>query len=147
VYSKEIAEDEIVIISSDDHPLAKKQRLSVNDIVTQPFIMPETGSGLRECIDDFLSDMNVDLQNIRVVMTLGNPELIVQMVQSGIGISLVSKWSVFRAVKDESIRLLTVSNRKLRRKFYLTCLEEEPPTMAAKTFLEFVRGYQFFIPL
>lgn len=146
IFLKDIAEDEVVVVASDNHPLVKKQRLTIDDLVSQPFIMPEAGSGLREFIDDFLTDMKIDPQKIKIAMTLGNPELIIQMVQSGIGISFVSKWSVFKAVKDESVRLLPLSNRKLRRKFYLACMEKEPSTMAAKTFLEFIRQYQFFIP-
>jgi LysR family transcriptional regulator, transcriptional activator of the cysJI operon len=144
--SEAIAKDEIVVIASDKHPLTKKRRLTPDDLISQPFIMPEAGSDLRECIDDFLLDSKIDPQIINIVMTLGNPELIIRMVQSGIGISFVSKWSVFKAVKDESVRLLPVSNRKLRRKFYLACMEKEPSTMAAKTLLEFIKGYQFVIP-
>ena len=146
IYLEEIADDEVVVVASENHLLLKKQRLTIDDLISQPFIMPEAGSGLRECIDDFLTDMKIDPQKISIAMTLGNPELIIQMVQSGIGIAFVSKWSVFKAVKDESVRLLPVSNRKLRRKFYIASMEKEPSTMAAKTFLEFIRQYQFFIP-
>jgi DNA-binding transcriptional LysR family regulator len=78
-------------------------------------------------------------------MTLGNPELIVRMVQSGTGISFVSKWSVFSAIKDGSIKLLHTGKR-LRRKFYLISLQEEPSTVAAKTFREFLKEYKFFVP-
>jgi LysR family transcriptional regulator, transcriptional activator of the cysJI operon len=143
---KEIADDEVVVVASENHPLVKKQQLTIDDLISQPFIMPAAGSGLREFIDDFFADLKTDPQRIKIIMTLGNPELIIRMVQSGIGISFVSKWSAFRALKDESVKLLPVSNRKLRRNFYLACMEKEPSTMTAKTFLEFIKGYQFFIP-
>jgi DNA-binding transcriptional LysR family regulator len=146
IFLEEIAADEVVLVASDNHPFVKKQRLTIDDLISQPFIMPEAGSGLRECIDDYFMDSKIDPQKINIAMTLGNPELIIQMVQSGIGISFVSKWSVFKAVKDESVRLLPLSNRKLRRNFYIACREKEPSTMAAKTFREFIRQYQFFIP-
>ncbi len=146
IFSEEIAEDEIVIIASDDNPLAGKKTLTTHDFLSQPFIMPETGSGIREFLDDFLHALKVDPKNIRISMTLGNQELIVQMVQSGMGISFVSKWSVFRAIKDGSVKLLHISNRKLRRKFYLVGLEKEPATMVVRTFREFISGYRFFVP-
>ncbi|MCL4491960.1 MAG: selenium metabolism-associated LysR family transcriptional regulator [Nitrospirae bacterium] len=146
IFSEEIAEDEIVIIASDDNPLAGKKTLTAHDFLSQPFIMPETGSGIREFLDDFLHALKVDPKNIKISMTLGNQELIVQMVQSGMGISFVSKWSVFRAIKDGSVKLLHISNRKLRRKFYLVGLEKEPATMVVRTFREFISGYRFFVP-
>ncbi len=39
IHSEEIAEDEIVIIASDENPLSKKKPLTPNDLVSQPFIM------------------------------------------------------------------------------------------------------------
>ena len=146
VFLEEIAEDDIVIIASDDNPLTKKHPLIPHDLITQPFIMPETGSGIREFIDDFFHATKIDPKDVKILMTLGNPELIVQMVQSGIGISFVSKWSVFKAIKDESIKLLNISGKKLKRKFYLVSKEKEPSTMVVKTFWNFMRGYKFFMP-
>ncbi|MBE0426159.1 MAG: LysR family transcriptional regulator [Nitrospirae bacterium] len=146
VYLEEIAEDEIVIIASDENPLLKKQPLTDQDLVSQPFIMPEVGSGIREFIDDFFIDAKIDTKDIRVAMTLANPELVVQMVQAGIGISFVSKWAVFKAIKDGSVKLLNISDKKLKRKFYLVSMEKEPSTIVGKTFWEFTKGYRFFMP-
>ena len=146
VFLEDIAEDEIVIIASEDNPLTKKKSLKPHDLTSQPFIMPEVGSGTREFIDDFFQTTNITTKDIKISMTLGNPELIVQMVQSGIGISFVSKWSVFKAMKDGSIKLLHISDKKLKRKFYLVSLEGESSTLVIKTFREFIKGYRFFMP-
>ncbi|MEW6571911.1 MAG: LysR substrate-binding domain-containing protein, partial [Nitrospirota bacterium] len=72
--------------------------------------------------------------------------LIIQMVQSGIGISFVSKWSAFRAIKDGSIKLLNISDRKLKREFYLVTIDKNSLTMTGKTFWDFTRGFRFFMP-
>ncbi|MEW6161984.1 MAG: selenium metabolism-associated LysR family transcriptional regulator [Nitrospirota bacterium] len=146
IHLEEIAEDEMVIIASDDNLLTKKKPLTPQDLISQPFIMPETGSGTRELVDDFLHNLGIEPGNIKVSMTLGNPELIVRMVQSGMGISFVSKWSVFSALKDGSIKLLHMPTKRLRRKFYLISLHEEPSTVAARTFRKFIREYKFFMP-
>lgn len=146
VHSEEIAEDEMVIIASDENPLTKKKPLTPHDLISQPFVMPETGSGTRELVDDFLHAAGIELGNIKISMTLGNPELIVRMVQTGIGISFISKWSVFSAIKDGSIKLLNVAGKRLKRKFYLITLHEQPSTVAAKTFREFLKEYKFFVP-
>ncbi len=146
VFSEELAEDEIVLIASDDNPFAGRKTLAPRDFLSQPFVMPETGSGIREFIDDFLYASKIDPGNLNVAMTLGSPELIVRMVQSGLGISFVSKWSVFRAVKEGSIKVLHVSGRKLRRKFYLVGLEKERSTAVVRGFCEFIREFKFFVP-
>ncbi len=143
---EEIAEDEIVLIASDQNPLTKKSQVTTQDIISQPFIMPEAGSGTREFINDFFSMAKIDMEKINILMTLGDPELLVQMVQSGLGISFVSKWSVFKPIKEGTIKTLKLPGKSLYRKFYLIGLDKDPSTMVVRTFLEFVKGYRFFIP-
>jgi DNA-binding transcriptional LysR family regulator len=146
VFMQEIAEDEIVLIASDDNPLTRGKVLTSQDLVSQPFIMPQAGSGTRELIDGFLLKMGIAPERIKVSMVLGNPELIVRMVQAGMGISFVSKWSVFQGIKEGSIKLLNIQGKKLRRKFYLISMDKEPSTASAKTFAKFIKDYRFFVP-
>ena len=146
VFPEEIAEDEIVLIASDDNPLTGKKAISPDQLITQPFIMPEKGSGIREFIDDFLQTNSIDPKDIKISMNIDNPELIIQMVQSGMGVSFVSKWAVFRAVKEGSVKILPVKGKKLMRKFYTVSIENEPSTLTAKTFKDFIREYRFFVP-
>jgi len=144
LHSEVMAEDEIVLIASDDNPLAKEESIRPELLVKEPFIMPERGSG--EFIDTFLQTNGIDPKDIRVSMTIGNQELIIRMVQAGMGISLVSKWSVFRAVKEGSVKILSISGSKLFRKFYYVSIEEEPATLVLKAFRDFTREYRFFVP-
>ncbi len=146
VSSEELAEDEIVVIASDDNPLTEKDEIAPDDLLTQPFIMPEKGSGLREFIEEFFEVNRIDPEKIRISMTIDNPELIIQMVQAGTGISFVSKWAIFKAVKDDLIRILPIKGKKLRRKFYTVSIENEPSTLTAKTFKDFIKEYRFFMP-
>lgn len=143
---EEIADDEIVLIASDENPLAKEGHITQQDFLFQPFIMPQAGSGLREFIEDFLQTLKMEPKDIKVSMTLGDSELIVQMVQSGLGISFVSKWTVFRPIKEGTIKVLKLPGKSLYRKFYIASADKEPSTMVAKTFFKFIKDYRFFIP-
>jgi DNA-binding transcriptional LysR family regulator len=143
---EEIADDEIVLIVSDENPLAKKEHITQQDFLSQPFIMPKAGSGLREFIENFFQTSKIEPKDMKISITLGDPELIVQMVQSGLGISFVSKWTVFKPIKEGTIRVLKLPGKSLYRKFYLVSLYKEPSTMVAKTFRKFIKEYRFFIP-
>lgn len=143
---EEIADDEIVLIVSDENPLAKKEHITQQDFLSQPFIMPKAGSGLREFIENFFQTSKIEPKDMKISITLGDPELIVQMVQSGLGISFVSKWTVFKPIKEGTIRVLKLPGKSLYRKFYLVSLYNEPSTMVAKTFRKFIKEYRFFIP-
>ncbi len=140
-----IAEDEVVIIAPEDHPLAKKKNVAVSDLATETFILPDPGSGTRELVDGFLRDAGLDAGRIKVRMTLGSPELIVQMVQTGMGLAFASKWSVFAAVKQGMVKVIRVPGKKMKRHFYLVGLDREPSAVA-KTFRTFLKEHKFFIP-
>jgi LysR family transcriptional regulator, transcriptional activator of the cysJI operon len=146
ILSEKIAEDEIVMIASENNPLTEKGNLTSRDLLSQTFIMPEAGSGTREIIDEYLASLNIDPQKLKIFMTAGNPELIIQMVQSGSGIAFVSKWSAFKSIKGDMVKLLPVGGQKLRRQFRIAFLEQQTLPMAVKTFIDFVKKYKFFIP-
>jgi LysR family transcriptional regulator, transcriptional activator of the cysJI operon len=143
---EEIAQDEIVVIASEENPLAKKGHVTQQDFLSQPFIMPQAGSGLREFIEDFVRAAKIEPKDLKVSMTISDPELIVQMVQLGLGISFVSKWTIFKPIREGTIRVVKLPGKSLYRKFYLAGLSKDPSTMVAKTFRKFVKEYRFFIP-
>lgn len=141
-----IAEDEIVLIASDDNPLTKKGRPKTSDIAAQPFILPEPGSATREFIEVLLKGLGIPPRQLKVTMILDNPELTVSMVQSGVGVSFVSRWAAKKALLEGSVRCVDIPGRSRRRNFYLVLAGKEPPTAAAKAFRDFVRGFNFFTP-
>jgi DNA-binding transcriptional LysR family regulator len=146
IHAEAIAEDEVVIIAPEDHILVQKKAVAVQDLAAQTFILPEPGSGTRELIDDFFRHMGMDVKKIKVRMTLGSPELIVQMVQAGLGVAFASKWSVFTAVKEGTVKLLRVPDKKIKRHLYLIGMQRDPVSVSAKTFKEFIKQYRFFVP-
>jgi DNA-binding transcriptional LysR family regulator len=97
-------------------------------------------------IDVFLREQGLVAKDVKVHMTIGSPELVVQMVQAGRGIAFASKWSAFKALKEGSLRLLRFSNKKLVRHFYLVHLEGGAASPPVKTFRAFINEYKFFAP-
>jgi DNA-binding transcriptional LysR family regulator len=145
-YAETLAEDEIVLIGPENHPLTDKKSVVLHDFMTQPFILPGGGSGTRALVDDFFKTQGIDMRQLNVRMTVGSPEFVVQMVQAGLGIAFASKWSVFSAVKEGTVKLLPITGKKILRKFYLVTVDREPPSAASRTFKEFIKNHRFFIP-
>ena len=141
-----IAEDSVVVIAPENHPLTKKKRVTPRDLIAESVILPDRGSETRELIDKFFREAGIDPKHIRSSMTIGSPELIVQMVQAGMGIAFASKWSVFAAVKDGTVKLLKTSGRKLKRHFYLVSSDKGTLSATATAFREFIKKHSFFIP-
>ncbi len=146
LFPEAFIDDEVVLIAPENHPLTRKKPVTIQDLSSEAFILPDRESATRELVDGYFSEAGIDARALKIRMTLGDPDLVVQMVQAGLGIAFVSKWSVFSAVKDGTIKLVKTPGRRILRKFHLVTAGREPATAAAAMFSDFIRQYKFFIP-
>lgn len=143
-HAETVRTDEIVLIASDSHPLARKRVVSPENLVGQTFLMPAPGSGIREYADMYLRSLGLSSKQFRVGMTIGDPFLLVKMVQSGLGIAFASKHAAAYALRDGSVVRLPLSKKRLSRKLYM--LVHPSSSLLARTFKKFVRDFRFFRP-
>ena len=134
------ANDEVVMVSSAAHPLARKGQASMADIDGQSFIMREPGSATRKAAEDSLAESGV---RVKVVMELGSNEAVKRAAAVGLGLGVLSKFSVGPDVAAGYLRVLRVSGWKCERpltvfyrddghistvqRAFLTLLETERP--------------------
>ena len=144
--AQELAEDEVVLIAPENHPLTKKKAITMHDLMTTPFILPGHGSGTRAIVDNYFAAESADMRRLYVRLTVGSPEFVVQMVQAGLGIAFASKWSAFAAVKEGAVKVLRQPGKRILRKFYLVNMDREPATAAGRAFKEFIKGHRFSAP-
>ena len=74
------------VIARPRHPLLRKKRLSLGDLVDQPLILFERGSTGRQHVIDAFHGQGL---SPRVDMETTNTEIIVRMVEAGLGVSIV----------------------------------------------------------
>jgi len=77
----------LVAIAAENHPLARRQPLTLADIAREPFLMRESGSGTRHAIEQYLGQQG---QALNVKMTVESNEAIRHSVMAGLGISILS---------------------------------------------------------
>ena len=145
-YAEPIAEDDVVLIASENSPLFLKNKMSRAELAKQPFIFPETGSSARMFLNKFIAASGINPDDLNVAMTTDNPELTIKMVQAGIGIAFLYKWAAFGALKEGVIRVVDMGGKKLSRQFYFICRDKELPAAVARAFKKFIIEYRFFEP-
>jgi DNA-binding transcriptional LysR family regulator len=74
------------LITPQRHPLAEKRRLQLADIANEPLIVYERGSTGRSHVLDAFNKLRL---TPRVEMEVTNTDLIVRMVEAGLGVSIV----------------------------------------------------------
>jgi DNA-binding transcriptional LysR family regulator len=110
-------EDEIIVIAPAAHRWAARAFIPLSELVREPMIFREVGSGTRGSIELALRQRKVVLAGLPVVQELPSTEAIKRMVQLGAGIGFVSALSVRDEVKAGSLVQVKVRGFSIRRPF------------------------------
>lgn len=109
-------QDELVVFSAPDHPLAKAESLNDSDLVSQHWIVREPGSGTRQAFERAMRGI---LPDLNITLELQHTEAIKRAVEAGLGIGCLSRISLKEAFRRGSLVPLSVDQRDFRRELYL----------------------------
>jgi len=131
--------DEMVVILPNNHELAKRDSLEVKDIVEHPFISRESGSGTQESIQNYVERYgNHDFLNISY--ELSSPEAIKGVVEAGMGISILSRSTIGKELKLNTLTAVQMEP-KLERPFSIVRQRYKFKSRAADELLKFAQEY------
>jgi DNA-binding transcriptional LysR family regulator len=118
--------DRAVLIVPTDHPWA------------MDFILRDDTAGTRQVMMEGLLEHGIHLDDLKVVMELGNAEAIEMAVEEGIGVSIVSRLVAQRGVDLGRIKIVEVEGLSMERKIYMAYNSRRAATSAQTEFWNFV---------
>jgi DNA-binding transcriptional LysR family regulator len=128
--------EELVLIVSPNHPLAKRKTVSLKELERYPLIIRAKGSTTRRIILQAFKEVGI---HPSLLIEAGSSEFIKQWVSEGKGVSIIVK----RTVEDEEKRGI-IQTIPLLEKLYLQVaflyLKEEKSNPAIKTFINFIEN-------
>jgi DNA-binding transcriptional LysR family regulator len=128
--------DELVVFSAPNHPLARLSKLKMEQLLQEPWILREKGSGTRETFDRAFHNHHAKL-NIR--LELEHTEAIKRAVESGLGIGCISRLALKDAFRRGSLVPLATPNLDLGRYFYFLWHKQKYQTTGMREFLNVCR--------
>ena len=131
-------EDELVLAIPSDHPFAKKESITLEELKELPYITREPGSGSRLIFEQALIDADFDIEDLNIVMELGSTTSIKSAIMGGLGVSTISKWAVQDLVKAGKVAALNVQGLTLKRSFHIILNQEKFHSEATGKFLDFL---------
>lgn len=135
--------DELALIVPTAHPWAKKKMISILDLMKEPFIIREEGSGTRQMIEKYLAGHGITPSDMSIALVLGSTESIKEAVEGGSGVSIVSRWAAKKEIKYGTLRMITFKEEKMTRHFSIIMPKNTVLPHAADEFLSFVRAYPY----
>ncbi|HMM47352.1 MAG TPA: LysR family transcriptional regulator [Thiobacillaceae bacterium] len=130
-------EDELVMICSPNHPLAKHSSVTAREIADQPYVSREHGSGTREVVDDFFKDHGVNPDDLHIEMELGSREAIKGAVEANLGLAIMSASTVAKEIQLGTLVAIPLSPR-LTRELSMVYAPQKFRSKLLDAFIEFV---------
>lgn len=117
--------DHIILIVPSNHPWATRQFIEPEELIGEALLMREPTSGTRRTLLSELAIHDISLDDLNVLLEIGNAEAIVAAVGAGLGVAFVSRLAAAYALAFECVIEVPVKSLDLRRKI---CIAR--PTLA-----------------
>lgn len=129
-------EDELIAVTSPS--FAKDDKMLLKDLVKLPMVLREEGSGTRRETEKFLESKRISLDSMQIAGIFGSTDAIKQAVKAGIGVSILSKFSVADELKYEVLREIKLTDIQMKRRFYIVTHKKRTLPRAYDIFLEHI---------
>jgi DNA-binding transcriptional LysR family regulator len=146
VHYEPFAQDELVLAVPAMHPWATRSTVRLTELVGQPFIMRERGSGTRKVMEQALTDHAVDPGSLRVVLEVTGNEAVRQALKAGAGISVISRRAIEDDIRHKTVAALRIHGVRLVRDFFLVTHRSRSRSPLGKAFLSFLEQSAKFTP-
>ena len=105
-------------------------------LITLPWILREQGSGTREALRVALEQVGQDLRAIHSVLTVHSSLAVLECVEAGLGVSVVSQLAATPYLSRRVIRQLRAPHLRMRRQFFTVYHAKRYQFPALKAFLD-----------
>jgi len=134
---KTFLQDELVLVVPILHPLAKRSFVFEEELRECVFVIREEGSGTRLAVSEFFEKAGLNPER---VITLGSTQAIKEAVESGLGITILSKWSLRKELALGSLKPLRIKGLDIPRWFFHIQLKDKFKSRACDEFNKFITG-------
>jgi DNA-binding transcriptional LysR family regulator len=130
--------DRVILIAPSVNSWLTEAEIDPSDLIELPFIIRETNSGTRRVMLAELGKHDISLDDMNIVLEVGNAEAIVKAVEAGFGVSFVSRLAAEWALSIKSVIEVPISDMDLRRKVFMVRKHMQVPNRALEAFWGFV---------
>jgi DNA-binding transcriptional LysR family regulator len=133
---EKIADDELILICSADHPW--KASIEIEDLANERMIWRESISGTRLIVENMLREYGV-LNKIESYMEIGSTQAIKSAVEAGLGISILPRLTVARELDQGLLREVQIAGVSITRDLWLVQKPQRFNKEGVTDFLNFIR--------
>ncbi|MFE5429598.1 LysR family transcriptional regulator [Peribacillus simplex] len=106
-------QDELFIVSSNNHELANKDEVEITDLHDQAWVTREVGSGTREYLNHVIRSNGLKIKSILTISS--NQGIKETLIKNGVGLALLSQSVIERDVQNKILSIIQVKKESFNR--------------------------------
>jgi DNA-binding transcriptional LysR family regulator len=134
-----LAADKVVLAVYPGHPFVERERVTWEEVLTQPLIIREEGSGTRHTVEQALTAQGKALSPESVILTLGSTQAVVQAIRDRLGIGFVSRRAIARVPPAERLPTVVIEGLTFVRHLFVVYDTTQVTSPLLQAFLVFAR--------
>ena len=136
IVTQPILPNPMVVFAREDHPLAHEKKISIEQLKNEKFIMREPGSGTRMVAYEAFDHHGLEP---RVQMELSTNEAIKQAILAGLGISILSQYTLGLDTFEPRLSILNVQDFPIEKQWQFVYPVGKKTSSVSRAFMDFVR--------
>jgi DNA-binding transcriptional LysR family regulator len=137
----ELWDDELVLAVPGTHAWARRKTVHVRELLDQPFILREPGSGTLKIMDHYLEESGFGRSDrLRLAARLGTSTAVKEGIKAGLGISILSERALETEVRSGILNVLRLKGLRMVRRFYLIRDRRRIAAPLCRAMAEFLTG-------
>ena len=125
--------EDVFFVAFSEHPLVQSENLSLDEVITQPFISTEKDASYRLLLEESLAEKGLELHPF---LETGNTEFIINQLRHNLGVSFLPGFIVQKYLNSGSLTTLDVTDFQLQVWRQIVYHKDKWVTREMKAFLE-----------
>jgi len=134
-----LAADKVVLAVYAGHPFAQRGQVTWAEVLAQPLIVREPGSGTRRAVERALAAQGRTLPPQSVALTLGSTQAVVQAIRDRLGIGFVSRRAVACVSPAERLPTVEIEGLRVTRSLFIIYEPARVTSPLLRAFLAFLQ--------
>ncbi len=131
-------EDELVLVVPEHHKYAQLTSIKMSELINEKWVIRSKGSGTRQAVKEILDINGIKIEDLHVFLEVGSTETVIASVESGMGISIVSKWALNKE-PYRKVRGIKIIDQGAVRNFYVIYPKQKSRRKTVDSFLDFIK--------
>lgn len=119
------------------HPLAKREELTLRELLEYPFVLTEKGMSYRRLLDERLARESVEIDP---VLEMSSAHLLCALVEEGVGVSFLPDYATEAAVRSGRVIRLQVPEMEVELWYHLLYHRDKWVSRQMQSVIDYLSG-------